>query len=243
MAYAPNDVISTYSGNGPAGSGLDDYIKNMPANRSAFNAGQKSDISDFLGRYTGAVNNQESMSHMQDRIGREIGLPTLQENANMLNKTLNNIPYTYSSAAKGFDVNGNQLERTIANKTSEMTPLVTSANSAVENAQGIVKDRVAAAQADQQKALLPYQSEQSLLNDRLARESTGFNQDAEQTLNALLDKMDKGIALSTSEQDMANRLATAKLAYDQAIAVANINASASKYVADKNFEAVKTSWY
>lgn len=237
--YAPNDVISTYSGSGSAGSGLDDYLKNMPNLRNAFYTQGKNDITDYLGRYTGAINNQEPLSHMQDRIGRELNLPNLRTSANTLNTTLANIPYTYSGATRGFDVNANQLNRIIGTKSAALAPTVTAANNALSSAEGQLTQRMGLEQTQQAKQLLPYQSEQTLLNDRLARESTGFTQEAQGQLNAYIDKLDKGVALSRGEQDNAERLATAKLAYDQAIAVANIQASASKYNADRSLEGTK----
>lgn len=200
----------------------------MPTNRTNFYAGQKAEVGDYLGRYTNAINSQEPLTHMQDRIGRELGLPQLQQSANQLNTTLANLPYTYSGATRGFDVNANQLNRIVSTKSSAMAPTVNAVNTALGSAQNQLVTRMGLTQQQQAKELLPYQSEQQLLNDRLTRESTGFTQEAEGLLQSYIQKMMAGVALSTGEQNRANALAIAKLSYD-----------AAKYAADKGLEAAK----
>lgn len=201
-------TINDFSG------GVDSTLATQPAKRAAFNANQTGQTNDFLSRYKGAIGGQETMSAMADRIGQELNLPTLRNNAQQVNETVSNLPYTYGSATRGFDVNANQLARTIGQKTYELTPALNSANSAVSNAEGQLSTRLGYGQADQNKQLLPYQSEQSLMGDRLAREATGFNQDSESELQGYMAKLTGGIQLSEGEANRAEQLAQAKLSYD-----------------------------
>lgn len=240
MAFTPTDTVATYSGNGPAGSGLDQYLSGISGKRAALNTSQAGQQSDFLGRYTGAINGQETSSAMADRIGGKLGLPELQKNATTLNTTLANIPYTYGAATKGFDVNNNQLNRIIGQKSSELTPVVNSTNNALSTAQGQLTSRMGYEQADQAKQLAPYQSEQSLLTDRLNRESAGFNTDAESELSSYLAKMNAGIQLSQAEQTRAENLAQSKLAYDQADKQFNSISASSKYATDSAHDSERT---
>ena len=178
--------------------------------------GQRNETGDFLNRFSGAVNNQESMSGMAKRIGGELGLPTLQSNANMLRGTLNALPTTYNKATTGYDVNQNQLSRIIGQKSSELAPAVDTAERALGTAQGNLNTQMGYAQADQQKALLPYQSEQSLLSDRMARETTGYTQVMGQELDSIIAKMNAGITLSEGEKNRAQQLAVAEKQFEQA---------------------------
>lgn len=228
MAYAPNDVVSTYSGSGAAGSGLDAYMQGMPEKRNQFFTGQKGEVNDFVGRFTSAVRGQEPLTHMQSRIGREVGLPQLQQSANQLNTTLANIPSTYSGATRGFDVNSNQLDRIVGSKAAGLAPTVNAVNNSLGMAQNQVSTRMGMEQQQQAKELAPYQSEQQLMNDRLSREAAGFTQESEGLLGGFIQKLQAGVSLSTGEQTRANQLAIAKLDYD-----------ARKYAADKQFEAAK----
>ncbi len=222
--YQPKDVIGTYSGDGPAGSGLDTFMNKMPSDYSNFFSGQKSDINNFLGRYSGAIGNQETVSHMGQRIGNELNLPSLRSAADTVNTNVANLPYTYSGATRGFDVNANQLGRIVTNKGIQLAPLATSVNNRLNTAENTLGQQMGFEQTQQQKELLPYQSEQSLLNDRLAREATGFQTQEEDRLQGYITKMQQGVVLSRGEQQDAEALAAAKLSYDAAVNVAKINA-------------------
>ena len=212
-------------------SGLTDYMKNMPGLSSSFYNTQKGDVNNYLGRYTSAVNNQESLSNIQNRIGNQLGMPALRQNANTLNTTAANIPYTYSGATRGFDVNSNQLSRIIGQKQYEIAPAVTSANNALATGEAQYNTQIGQEQTQQAKQLLPIQSEGSMLNDRLARESTNFTSQNEAILSGYLQKLQNGVALSQTEMTTAEQLAAAKLQYDQVIESAKIQATATQNAA------------
>lgn len=212
-------------------SGLEDYMKNLGPNFSSLMSGQKSDIGDFIGRYSGAINAQEPLSAINQRIENELNLPTLRQNANTINTAFSNIPYNYGSAARGFDVNANQLSRIISTKTANMTPAMNAANNALATAQNTATARIGQEQTQQTKLLSPYQTEGSMLNDYLSRQATGFTSTAEATLSGYLQKLASGVTLTQDELDNANRLATAKLAYDAQIESAKIGAQSALNVA------------
>jgi len=176
--------------------------------------GQNALSSDFLKRYTGAIGSQETSSAMAERLGKELGIPTLQANATMLRNTMTNLPSTYSKAMTGFDVNANQLARVIGQKSSELAPALTTAESSLSTAQGNLGTRMGYETADQAKQLLPYSVEQSQLNDRLARETTLYTQDNTNELNALIQKINAGVTLSEGEKNRAQQLAISEKNYE-----------------------------
>lgn len=188
---------------------------------------QATQSNDFLNRYKTAIGSQETVPGMYSRIGGELGLPTLQNNANMLNTTLSNIPNTYTAATKGYDVNSNQLSQIIGRKTYELTPAVTSANNAAANAQNQLSTQIGYEQQQQAKELQPYQSEQSMLADRQAREATMFSTDNQQELDGLVAKLQAGVTLTNAEQDRANQLAIAEKQYQGQLAQANATQNAA----------------
>ncbi len=178
--------------------------------REALLTSQNAMSDDFLNRYRGAVTGQERVSDMATRIGGELGLPQLQSNATMLRNTLTNLPSTYSKAVRGFDVNSNQLDRIIATKAGALAPAVATAENSLAGAQSTLDRRLGYEQIDQQKELLPFQTEQSLLSERLARETTAFDRTAESELNGLIQKIQAGITLSEGEKNRAQQLAIAE---------------------------------
>ena len=183
------------------------------ANTASFLGGQNAETADFLKRYTGAITAQPSMSALATRIGGELGLPQLQANSQSLQNTLFNLPSTYSKATTGYDVNANQLARIIGQKQSEIAPAASLAQSNLQNAQNTLTTRLGYEQADQNKQLLPYQTEQNLLSDRLARETTLFSQDNQRELDGLITKINAGITLSEGEKNRAQQLALAEQSY------------------------------
>lgn len=183
------------------------------ANTGTFLSGQDKATQDFLNKYTNTINSQPTTSAMATRIGAELGLPQLQANATSLNNTLYNIPSVYSKATTGYDVNANQLSRLIGQKQSEIAPAAALAASNAQAAEGNLATRLGYEQADQNKALLPLQTEQSFLQDRLARETTLFSQENQSELDGLIAKIQAGVTLSEGEKNRAQQLAVAEQNY------------------------------
>jgi hypothetical protein len=178
-AVAQQKAGSANSVSPTAGS---DLLAQQATDTAAFNAKQQGQQNDFLTAYKNAVGGQETQTAAAARIGASLGLPQLQANSQALNNTLFQLPQTYGKATTGFDVNSNQLAQIIAQKQSELAPSATLAASNVQNAQNNLSTQLGYEQADQSKALLPYQEQGQLLSDQLARESSGFTQDKQNAL-------------------------------------------------------------
>lgn len=200
MADYAQDTINKY------GSGLSNFLSTLQPRRTALNAGQKAEESDYLSRFRQAIMGQEGLPHMYQRIGDELNIPNLRTAATNLQNTLTNLPETYSKATRGFDVNANQLNRIVGTKSAALAPAVETATNAYESAQDIQGQMIAANQAEQQRLLQPYQTEQSMMVDRFAREQSGFTTDNQMELNGYTTKLQAGITLTEGEKQRANEL-------------------------------------
>lgn len=200
---------------------------------------QKTEQTGFMDRLRGTIAGFTPLQAMSDRIGRELGIDNQRDAANKLRSVYQNIPYTVSSAAKGFDVNQNQADRTIMQRAGEMAPMVQAAEGALESSVGERDRRMGLEFEDQNRQLMPFEYENRLMMDRQAREQTGFTFAMETELNSIIDKVKNGVTLSEGERARANQLAQAKLSYDAAIKTAEISAKASKYGDDKSLEIAK----
>ena len=176
-------------------------------------AGQEREGEDWLRRYSEFLKSQEGASAMARRIGDELGIPTLRQGATMLRNTYTNLPTTYSKATTGYDVNQNQLSRIIGQKASELYPMVQTAETSLADAQEQLGLRMGYEMADQEKALAPWQAEQSMMIDRWAREATMFSLQNQRELDALISKLQMGVTLSEGEKNRANQLAIAEKNY------------------------------
>lgn len=222
-----NYFDQTYGAGNRANAAQRDAIQ-APVNQAQQNktdlqnlfATQSGQTSDFLNRYTGAIKGQEGTSALATRIGNELGLPQLQANAQSLNQTLFNLPSTYSAATTGRDVNANQLARIVGTKQAELSPAAALASQNAQQAQTNLNTRLGYEQTDQAKALLPFQTEQQLLSDRLTREATGYSSANQSILDSLIAKMNAGISLSEGEKNRAQQLAVQEMQYKQAMDVA-----------------------
>lgn len=221
---ALNTDINSYSGT----KDLNAQLSGLGKATTDFYGGQYGKITDFLNRYRQGIMGQEALPAMAERLGKEVGLPQLRDTAFQTNRTLNEIPATYTAATRGFDVNANQLGRIVGTKQAIAAPIAQKAQEQYQNAQDLVNQGIGYAQQQQAKELLPFQSEQSMLTDYQAREASGFTTMNEQKLNGYIQKMSQGVQLSMEEAREANELAMAKLDYE-----------ARKYAADKQFESTK----
>jgi hypothetical protein len=173
-------------------------------------SGQRTETGDYLNRLSGFVNSRPTSQALSERIGGEIGLPQLRSNSQALNNTLFNLPQTYSKATQGFNVTQNALDRAVGTKQAQLAPAAALASQNTLNAENQLSQRMGYEQQDFQNQLLPYQSEQGLLSDRLARESTGYSNQMQNELSAIIAKMNGGITLSEGEKNRANQLAVAE---------------------------------
>ena len=212
------------------------------AGTSGFLAGQNLTTADYLKRYTDFINSQEGATAMAGRIGGELGIPTLQANATMLRNTLTNLPSTYSKAMTGYDVSNNQLQRIIGQKSSELSPLVTTAETSLAGAQGNLATRMGYEQMDIERLGKPYTTEKELLNDRLARETTLYSQDNQNELNALIAKINAGVTLSEGEKSRANQLAISEKNYQAQKDQLNARAPISTDTGDWMWDSETGKW-
>ena len=183
-------------------------------------AGQQTQESDYLKKYTDFINSQEGSQAMATRLGSELGIPTLQANATMLRNTLTNLPSTYSASSRGYDINQNQLSRIIGQKSSELSPMVTTAENSLQAAQGNLATQMGYQTADQARLEKPYALEQSTMETRIARETSGYSEADTNELNALIAKINSQVLLNNAEQARVQELAMKEKDFENAKATA-----------------------
>ena len=178
---------------------------------------QRGETNDFLGRLGSFVGSRPTSQALSERIGGELGLPQLRANSQNLNNTLFNLPQTYSKGTTGFEVNQNQLDRVVGTKQAQLAPAAALASQNTLNAENQLTQRMGYEQQNFQNNLIPFQSEQGLLSDRLSRESTGYSNQMQNELSAIISKVQNGVALSEGEKNRANQLAVAEASFQHAM--------------------------
>jgi replicative DNA helicase len=200
-------------------------MSGVRGNTNSLFGGQNASVGNYLSNYSNAINSQETVPAMWQRLSNETGYNSANQQAINLNNQLNYLPQTETAAMKGFDVNNNQLNTDIGLQQWKLAPLAARASSNATNiAQNIMNPQIAATQAQQQKELTPYTTEGAFLTDYLTRQTTSFTTENEQEMNALIAKQAQGVILTTNEQDNLTNLKTAQIAYNQAVDSAKITA-------------------
>lgn len=228
--YAPNVVNQTVSYGGATWKGNPgtSWTLQSTPEQDSYNAAQKaitdhlaqqttdfnnlktqgqSDVTDFLGRYKAAV--PGIISSTSDKYN----LPGQTNYVNALNTRIKTLTGNLDNSGAGGYASGNQVDKAV---NSRYLPLY---EAGVTN----LGTSTTQAQNEETQLIQPYQTEGQMLNDRLAREMTGFTTEQQTELTALIGQLNAGEQLTATQLTNANDLAKAQLAYKQAIDSATIS--------------------
>lgn len=172
---------------------------------------QQGETADYLGRYTNAVNSLPNEQQLFNQLGASQNLPQLHDFASKANIAVNNIPrdeLTYAQQnGGGGNLDQNQLNQLIQQKLYDLSPIAQKATQQYQDALQTVQQQMQYAIDQQNRSLLPFQAEGSLLGDRLAREMTGFTAQQQAALDGLTAKYNTQGSLSQAEMAQMTELA------------------------------------
>lgn len=175
---------------------------------------QQAKEADFLARF------KASIPQASQAISQELGLDTLKQNALTAGNVASNItgqleaiPGTQETIAKQVGISAPRLQQRIASKTAELSPALSSATRGLESANTALSLGLQTYGTKMGEALLPYQTEASMLSDSLAREMTGYTTEYQGELSKLLQEMQIKGQLDLAKMQRANELADREQAY------------------------------
>lgn len=190
-------------------------------NFDSLNTAQTNTTNDFLKQYQATIAAQPSLSDMYAKYGAANNLPALGQQSTQLNNAVLQVPQQNLDLAKGFNYGQAQVDQKTNQDLTKLQPLASAATNAFQNAQNLTNQQVGYQQTQNQYELQPIQAQQQMLTDQYARQMTGFTTEAQTELAALTAKMQSGVALSQTEMDRADTLATAQASYQNALTTAN----------------------
>lgn len=178
--YAPNVVNQTvqYGGTtwkGNPGSDWTEQAGSSSAPTGSYSTGdspasaanQYGAMQGFNTAYQGAIANQPSYQDLWKNIAAGFNYPQLANQATTLNNQVAMIPQTYPQAARGLDVNQNQLDRIMNMQEWKLAPLAQRATAQAQTAGQLTAQQLEAARQQQLKELAPYQTQAQLLQSIL----------------------------------------------------------------------------
>lgn len=218
----------------------DEQMVTDKANRDALMARQNAEQEGLFGSYTTTLKNQESGSAMFDRLNQELGINDLGASAHAIKSQiygvkdlLDRLDEDVNSRTAGTMTSdamarrmkaaeGGKLNDTLGRLTTGLAPVA----DMLSSAQGMLGTKMQLNQADQMKELDPIKMRINALSDRFAREITGFEQGHQDTLNGLMDKLQRERQLSDREWEAAQALAASERDFQHQKELAQMQLSA-----------------
>lgn len=194
--------------------------KNQAANDARF-AQDKTDLTNFNTGFQTAVpniiNSTSDKYHLGDLLGQtnDLGTRVKDLQTNM-----------YGTGAGGY-ANSGQVDKAIStNYLPRYQQAVTNLNNGTQLAQG-----------EENMQITPYTTEATLLNERLARESTAYSQEQQKELDTLVAQMNAGVQLTDAQIQQATTLATAEQHYQETLATIQGNKDVAN-ITNERFRAI-----
>ncbi len=237
LASQINDIrgsaeAKSYASRGSSPSGnvsqpLFDFAASQKNDMNALLERQKAEQQGLFDKYTGTLNNQEQLPALYKRLQTEAGIPDLS-NAMQGYKTeiyrvkglLDRLDEGVNSRNRGTyttqglrdriaNVEGTGLRTDLSRLGTGMEPIADLLTSAQNQVGTMLNLNI----QQQEKALKPLEIQINSISDRFAREMTGFNQNRENQLTAITDKLTRERELSDREWELAQQLAAEERAY------------------------------
>ncbi len=183
---------------------------------------------NYLTAYKNAISSNPSATDLYNTANKQFNVQPLQDTANQLNNAVFNAPNSNLNAARGFNVDQNQVDQKTSQDLQRLSPAAAAAQNNANTANTNAANYVTQGMAQNNMNLLPIQEQGQYLNDSYARQQSGFTATAQSQLQALQDKMDQGVALSGQEMQAYTSLTQAESSYQGALASANATVKAAQ---------------
>lgn len=174
--------------------------KNQQANDARF-AQNRSDLTNTIGTYKDAATNISS------DVNNKYGIPDQVKLVNALDSRIQDLSGNLSGAGAGGYASGEQVDKALNTNYIPRFNIAT----------GNLSRSGTAAAAEYGQKIAPYQAQVSTLNDQIAREATGYNNEQKAELDTLLGQLNSGVALSQADMARLASLAATEERYHQII--------------------------
>jgi len=192
---------------------------------------QKKEGQELLGRYTGAITGLETVPALASRYEGQLGIPNLREQyfglgevGEGLRTGILNMPRQVADTSRESLLTQGQKTGLVQ---AQQRPMIENLNE-VGRLQAMTGERLSGAEtnlnklmgyemAQQERSLLPFEKEFSMLEQYQAREYSGYTFLNQMELNRLLSNASMGEKWTTEEANRANALALAEWSYKQAL--------------------------
>jgi len=244
-----SDIYNTGSGNvGNAANAGNSAIGSFDPNAWASNTQgglkdlwnqQGSTQNQYMSAYKNAISSNPTAQDYYNQGMDKFNVQPLQNTANSLNNAMLQAPNSNLQAARGFNVDQNQIDQKTSQDLQRLGPAAQAAQNNATTAQGNALAYQNAGLQQNATNLLPIQQQGQYLMDSYARQQSGFTTVAQQQLQSLQDKMNQGVALSSAEMQAYTSLASSEQSYQASLA--SSAASVKSAQINNNFKTLNPS--
>lgn len=155
----------------------------------------------------GAYNTKfgEAVPKIMDETYSKYAIPDQVGGVNALNARIKDLQFNTSGSGAGGYASGAQVDKAL------QLNYIPNFNTAAQN----LNNSLGAAQSEIGTRLTPYQVEGNLLNERIARETTGYSQQQQNELDSLLTVYQTGVQMAENEKNRMNQLAVQEKQFEQ----------------------------
>lgn len=218
---------------------LFDFAAQQTAANQAMLDRQKSEQEGLFNQYTTQLEGQEKLPVLYNRLTSEAGIPQLTQAADVfktqiysVKDLLDRLNEDVTTRTSGTFTNEAQRNRQIAAEGDPLRTSLARLGTGLEpiaemlnSARGEVGNMLNLTVQQQGKEMQPIQMRIEALGDRFAREITGFNNDKENMLTALMDKLQRERELSDRDWQLAQQLAAEEREFQRQKQLAKASAS------------------
>ncbi len=196
-------------------------------NAQGFNQNQANTVNAFQGAMQSSVNALPTYQALNQANNAAYNVQPLMQNATNLNNEMLRLPSENYNMTAGSDTNQGQLDQMTGVQQFRLQPLAQNATAQAQQAQNLSNQATGYGIQNENFQISPYTTAAPMVQSTLASAASNFGAQQQAELQALTDKMNQGVTLTTDERDNLNRLQVAQTNYNSAVATANITANAA----------------
>lgn len=181
-------------------------------------ASQAAGNQDLVNAFKSQISNQPSATDYYNQGMSAFNVPGLQQTSNNLNSAILNTPNSNLDAARGYNYDSNQISQKNSQDLQRLAPAAAAAQNNASTAQQNAIAYQNAGLQQNQTNLVPLQQQATAQADLFARQQSGFLATSQSQLQALQDKLNQGIALSTAEMSAYQSLSSQEMQYQASLA-------------------------
>lgn len=201
----------------------DQWQKNTQSGLNNITSSQAAGNQSLVNAFKTQIASQPSATGYYNQGMSAFNVQPLQQTANTLNNAVLNAPNSNLNAARGFNVDQNQVDQKTSQDLQRLTPAAQAAqNNATTAQQNAIAYQNAGLQQNQMN-MTPLQQQAAAQAQLYAQQYSGFTATAQAQLASLQAKMQSGVQLSQSEMQAYQQLTTSEQSYQASLATNQAN--------------------